>query len=101
MRGTDVYEVHITKTYLVEAKEPIAARAMANLAEVGGTQKYEFGGIKITTLKTKRKNIQPIDTRWSINRKKETQYAKKAAKRTDRSVGKEQDYVDFGEADHI
>jgi hypothetical protein len=92
-----VFEVHITKVFIVEGKDSTEARAKAMSAMLGQTADFEFGGMKFTTFKLNRK----IKKDGCLPIKRKDTYAKKAAKRTDRSVGKEQDYVDFGEADHI
>ena len=120
-----VYEVHVTKTYLVNAKTIDEARTKGMNAAIGQEADHEFGGMKVTTVLDKSKKaikktfkgeklVSPWTdchgcgvkyigyhkcTKGQIERNKERQNAN--IERRDRDLGKEQEYIDFSAADRI
>ena len=91
------FEVHVTNVYCVEENTVEAARAKALAAWAGQTADFEFGGMKITTMKLNRK----IKRNGVLGAARKVTNGKATTKRTDRSAGKEREYIDFSQTDGI
>ena len=108
----NIYEIHVTRTYIVRAKDSDEGRRIALLADTGGTAQFEFGGMKITTIKNnthkyKENGVRScgrqteIETQNKIIAKQEKKHGKQAVGHRDRNAGEESEYIDFGKADGV
>ncbi len=121
----NTYEIHVTNTYIVRAKDSDEGRRLALLAFTGGTKQYEFGGTKITTIKNnthkyKENSERSTGRQAAINKqenpfiidkteklvspfktKQEKKHGKQAVGHRNRNVGEESEYIDFGKADGV
>jgi hypothetical protein len=101
----NTFEIHVTRTYIVRAKDSDEARQQALLADAGGTGKFEFGGMKITTIKNNTHKYKETGERstsrlTAINRQ-EKQHAKHTTGHRDRNAGKECEYINFSATDGV
>ena len=101
----NIYEIHVTRTYIVRAKDSDEGRRIALLADTGGTAQFEFGGMRITTFKNNthkyKENGERSTGRQPAIAKQEKKHGKQAVGHRNRNVGEESEYINFSKADGV
>ena len=119
----NTYEIHITRLYIVRADDSEKARKIALDADIGASSEFEFGGMKITTIKNnahkyvqngvrsehrktaiKKQGLQyhPDSeyAHYKRSMKQEERHGKTTGRR-DRNAGKEHEYINFSASDGV
>lgn len=106
-----IYEVIISHSFFVEAKSHEEAKQKAQYAYTTKSKNSEYGGMKVNSMISDKKKISVMDVHADKVAGRKEKYVSpfpiqkgtygKGTQRVDRSVGKEQEYIDFSTSDGV